>query len=285
MLAVHLVARLRSNRIDLRRPETAPVLWKALRSRFPEALINEVMPDHLHLLTLDRDPEEARAKLANACGRVQYALDWPQRSWEPVPEPRVVTKLGELRIQYRYIGLNECRAGFARDPLEALWSMYREVFGAVADPWVDRDRVLRRLGAPRRDPLAWLHAFVSGDPTVEVAGTPLPRAADVGPIATVTLGDVIRAAAAALHCLPEAIRRRGEARRVFVGLAMRVGWRDRAVLAAACGVTPDRIHRLAKQADPRAVEAALVCLGDPRLHLRTPPISTVSPSNAAKRRR
>ena len=273
MLGIHLVAKLRSNHIDLRRPETAPVLWDALRSRFPDAVINEVMPEHLHLLTPEDDPADARARLANACGRVQYSLGWPAGSWEPVPEPRVITKQSEARRHYRYIALNEPRSGLARDPLEALWSTYREMFGAVVDPWIDPEAVLRWLGAPRRDPLQWLHAFVSGDPTVAVAGTPFPRPPTFGSIATIPLAEVIRAAAAALRVSPEAIRENAEARRLFVGLADRVGWYNPSLLADVCGVTTRSIRRLVVEADPRAIAAAAQCLADPRLLTRTPPIS------------
>jgi hypothetical protein len=274
MLAVHLVARLRRDRIDLRRPETAPVLWDAIRSRFPDILIEKVMPDHLHSLVPPCDPEEARAKLANACGRVQYSLGWPEGSWERVPPPRIITKRSEARRHFRYIALNECRSGHARDPLEPLWSTYREIFGAVVDPWSDRAAVLRFLDAPRRNPLAWLHGFVSGDPTVAVDGTPMPRPVEFGRIPSMPLTDVIRAATAALRLPADAIRRRGSARRLFVGLASAVGWRIPAALAEACDVTERAIRRLTTQVDPRAVATAAVCLGDPRLLARTPLITT-----------
>lgn len=244
------------------------MLWAALRRRFPEVLITEVMPDHVHTLPLDVDPDTARVGLAKTCGELQRALGLPPGSWEPVPEARVIEKRAELRRHFRYVALNECRRGIAADPLEAVWSTYREMFGTVDDPWVDPARVLRALGFRGQDRLAALHAYVSGDPSVRPDGTPMPLLYEPSSIATCTLEQVIAAAAIATRSPMQRVRERSRTRKVFVWLAREVGWWQPALLAQTCGISPDAIRRIARESEPAAVQTALACLGDPRLLAR-----------------
>jgi hypothetical protein len=270
MLALHLVAKLHSDRVDLRSMNTAPTVWRLLRRRFPSVFAVKLMPDHLHMLTPPLEPGLARAALANVCGRIQAVVGLDAGAWRRVPEPHVITKLGELRRNIRYVFLNECRAGLARDPLQALWSTYREMFDAVIAPWVDLDAVVRALSIRSTRALAWIHQFVSGDPHVCVEGTPLPEPALLGPMASAPLADIARAAAAATRTSPMLIRKRTPTRKLFIWLARAAGWRQTTLLAEVCGVTPDAIRRIARAEDPRAVACAARCLGDPRLLERLP---------------
>ena len=144
------------------------------------------------------------------------------------------------------------------------------MFEASVDPWTRPAVVLRELNAPRRNSLQWLHGFVSGDPSVAVAGTPLPVPARLGRFATRPLVDSARAAAAVFREHPDKILTRSPVRRAFVWLARATGWRQTGLLADACGVTPNAIYKIARSVDPEVVARAAVCLGDDRLLLRTP---------------
>ncbi len=266
-MLVHLVVKLRVVTHELRAPAVAPLLWTHIGRRFQSVLACLFMPSHPHLIVEVEDVQWACHQLADICGRVQRTLRWPQHSWMR-PAARVIESPAEFARQHRYVALNECRAGLARDPLEAIWSTYRELFGAVANPMTDPARVrsmLRRVGS-RPDQI---HAYVSGDPSCAVAGTPAPHPHPVAELPCVGLGEVALAAAAATRGQPAAICRRSAVRRTFVSLAQVVGWRSAAVLARACGVDPRSIARILVASDEALRDAALMCLGDTRLLSRT----------------
>jgi hypothetical protein len=194
----------------------------------------------------------------------------PPGSWEPVPAPRVIGTRKEARRQFRYIALNEPRRGLAGDPLESLWSTYREMFGAVDDPWTDVCEVLQILGNRGRGALDALHAYTSGDPSVHPAGTPSPRPAPCSDLSTVPLGDVFRAAAAATRGDPRDVQQRGRTRKIFIWTAKAVGWWRPTLLAQVCNTTAATIRRIAATPEAAATRAGLACLGDARLLARTP---------------
>ena len=73
----------------------------------------------------------------------------------------------------RYTVLNPSRAGIVDDPLSWPWSTHRDVVGAIADPWVTAERLGAALGS-RMASAQDIHAYVSGDPSVAIAGTPFP---------------------------------------------------------------------------------------------------------------
>jgi hypothetical protein len=116
----------------------------------------------------------------------------------------------------------------------------------------------------------WYHRYVSADPSVHVAGTPVPRPALAAEIATVPLGRIVSAVAAAMRVRPEAIREIGQARDLFVGLAREQGWRAWDRLASACACTTRAIRKIADRIDPAALAPARLCLGDARLRQGVP---------------
>lgn len=262
---LHLVARVRSDRLDLRVPEVGGRLWRLLREAFPSVLAAKLMPSHLHWLGRVPDREAARRTLAMLCGRVQRALGWPAHTWEPVPEGRVVEGVGALRRHMRYLPLNECRHRLASDPLEPVYSTHRDLVGAVVDPWPDLHDVARWLRWPFHRLGERIHAYVSGDPSVDPLGTPPPRPFPAAELPSLGLDQIARAAAAATRATVEAITARTPTRKLFVQLARHAGWSSTQVLARACNVSGMSIRRLAADPDPVALAAGALCLGDPRL--------------------
>jgi hypothetical protein len=205
---VHLVARVRSDRLDLRLPRIGGRLWRLLRQAFPAVLSSIVMPSHLHWAGDVADPDRARRALAKLCGHVQRAMGWPAGTWEPVPEPRVIEGVGALRRHLRYNGLNECRKGLARDPLESVLSTHRDVVGAVVDPWPDLEQLARWLEWPLAGLGERIHRYVSGDPSVDPLGTPAPRRFPKAEHPSLGLDRIARAAAAATRASVDRLLRR-----------------------------------------------------------------------------
>jgi hypothetical protein len=256
-------------------PLVAPVLWAALRRSFPHALSAALMPDHIHLLTAASDPDAARLRLARVTSGIRRShtpaanVRWDRASAEVVAPGRQ-----KLARQCRYIHLNPCRAGLTDDPLRWLWSTHRDVMAAVCDPWTEARRLASCLDRSARHFRTWFHAYVSGDPTVHVAGTPPPSASPHTTVPIFPLGDIMRAAAAVHRLTPCHVARRGMARRTFVTLARCQGWRDRGVLAEACEVTRSAIDWHFAHPLHRGLEAAVLCLGDERLRntVSSPPL-------------
>ncbi len=141
-------------------------LWDLLRAAFPEALACCLMPDHIHLLLPHADPAHRLARVRRGytrwLGRRPRWLRQPFAWAEPGAPVELAPDPGHTRRTIRYILLNPCRAGLVRDPLAWVWSTHRDAVGLVANPWVNQ-----------RNPASF-HAYVSGDPTVDIAGTALP---------------------------------------------------------------------------------------------------------------
>jgi hypothetical protein len=141
--------------------------------------------------------------------------------------------------------------------------------GATVDPWIDARRLSKALGRSERGFARWFHGYVSGDPSVRVEGTPMPVAAPATDYPTVSLHAVLVAAAMALRVPITDVRRtRSPARRLFLLLARRQGWRDVRQLARVAGMSRravlDQLART-EPGDPAALDAAALCLGDARL--------------------
>ncbi len=271
----HLVAKTARSRVDLTDWELAARVWGVLRRAFPGALAAGLMPDHVHVIDESLAAHEARRAMGHAVSRATYGMG--KGVWQAVPEPDRVRE-SKLERAMRYVALNPCRAQLAPDPLEWVWSTHREVMGAVVDPWTDADRIAVRLGPGRwRSADDW-HRYVSSDFTVSPGGTPVPgavTAAEPSRSATVlpthTLGRIADAVAAAMRCRRANIRRRGVARALFVALARRQGWSDRARLAEMCGTSRRAVDLAADRGvDPGAFRAAILCLSDSRLLIPEP---------------
>ena len=275
----HVTARAVGRLKPLETFAAAAVMWDLLRRAFPLALAAVVMPDHFHLIvalvaaaaTALRQHVGAllsgltRSGVGGLSGLSRGGLGGPRRTlWEPVPPPVPVPDVHHLRRQVRYLALNPCRAHLCRDPLSWIFSTHRDVVGAVVDPWVTATRLAAALGASPDGFAAAHHAYVAADPTVQVAGTPPPRAAPGRESPVVPLEAVAAAAAAALRLPPDAVGTRAAGRRLFVHLARHQGWRESGVLAKRCRVLPRQIRRLWGQ-PAQGLDAARLCLGDRRL--------------------
>jgi hypothetical protein len=268
---VHLVARVRTDRLDLRMPAIGSRLWRLLRLTLPSVLSSIIMPSHLHWVGWVLEPEAARRSLAMICGRVQAALGWPARTWEPVPSPRLIESVGALRREMRYVGLNENRQQLASDPLEPVFSTHRDLVGAVVDPWPDARQIASWLRWPLENLGERIHQYVSADPSVDPLGTASPRPFQRAELPSLGLDLIARAAAAATRASPDAIRSRTPTRKLFVQLARHAGWSSTQVLARACEVTGKSIRLLSAEIDRVALAAGALCLGDERLVRRFGP--------------
>ena len=259
---LHMVAHVRDRRLDLSVHEEATRLWAGLRRAFPDVVAAMLMPDHIHLLIAALAAGLAQGRLSRCLagfswGRGRYL-------WQAVPEPEHVRGRKKMRRTWRYIALNPCRDGLTDDPLAWTWSTYRDALGAAVDPWV----TLQGLRSSCRDPLfsapQGVHGYVSADPSVDVAGTRAPIAPEPSAIPSCSLDTVASAVAGALRTPWNEALQMPLGRRLFVALAHRQGWRDAAHLATALCVTKRTIRTLRTQ--PSAgLDAAALCLGDPRL--------------------
>jgi hypothetical protein len=261
----HVTARAVGRLAPFLRYEAAAFAWDRLRRAFPDAVAATLMPNHLHQMVGAASANALRRRMAALLsGLTRSGLCGPERLvWQTVPEPKPVEDVRKLRRDVRYVALNPCRARLCADPLEWLWSTHRDVTGAVADPWVTAERLAAALQIAPRGFAAKHHAYVSGDPTVRVDGTPPPIAAPKRESALYPLEAVAAAAAAALRQPIEAITSRPEARRLFVQLAQHQGWRDARMLARRCGLQPWQVFHLLRQPAP-GLDAARMCLGDRR---------------------
>ncbi len=167
-LAHHVVARAHPFLNPLRQREACADLWRRLRAKLPKIAACVLMPNHLHLLKLGNDP----CRIAWDLGVELRA--WTQRFsprssvWSPIPDLRPIPDLHHLKRQIRYVHLNPCRAGLARDPLEWEWSTHRDLLGLVTDPWPEASFIRECFRSSEA-----AHAYISGDPSVKVGGTPM----------------------------------------------------------------------------------------------------------------
>jgi hypothetical protein len=263
MRVFHLVARVDRRLVSLVEVETGWWVWERLRAAFPWAIAVCLMPDHPHVVALLEDPEAARRRLNRLLGRLACRLG--VRFVGEAAEPKEIANHDKLLRELRYVALNPPRARLTDDPLAWTFSTHRDVVGATVDPWIDADRLARVLRRPRRGFVEWYHRYVSADPSVQVSGTSAPRPAAPTDVATHPLATIAAAAAAAVRQRPDAIRRTGIVRDLFVGLAREQGWRAWDVLADACDCTTRAIRFIADRLDPKLLDPARLCLGDPRL--------------------
>lgn len=203
-VAFHLVAKSAEHRRLLwRHWGEARALWDAVVRATPGRIALALMPDHLHLV----HPHDVHIRLAAAMSGFtrwrnhargeEGALCAPV--WiEPVEDET------KLRILVKYVHLNPCRSGLASDPLAWPFSTHRDACGFALPAVV-----------PQVRHVAGFHRFVSSDPFVVIAGTPLPD----GAVAVHSPFAVLDAVSALTRTPIVELRRRGPWRRLFLRAA------------------------------------------------------------------
>lgn len=264
MTWIHLTAHMSRLAPSLILPETGRWLWTWLREAFALAIAVALMPNHVHLLFASSDPEADRRRLARLLGHFGRTFDLRGRA-SNVAEPSLIRGGRVLARQVRYVVLNPCRDGLASCPLAWRWSTHRDLVGAAVDPWVTPARLAAVFERDATHFVARFHRYVSADPSTRVDGTALPIAAPSRPLPDVDVATIAAAATAALRLPATAIRSDRDARALFVALAFDQGWTSLERLAATCDCSPRTIRRDASSVDARALAAARLCLGDPRL--------------------
>lgn len=241
--------------------ESARRTWFGIQDLFPELISAVLMPNHLHVIL----PKSARfihpiSGLLSGISRREKL----KKLWQPIPEPSHISDLFHLRRQVRYVALNPCRKKLCADPLEWHWSTYREVMGATLEQR-NATQLAQILGESNKNFKVRFHAYVSGDPSVSVGGTPFPHLAVPKAWATESIGAILDSASSALRLQPREIQNNSALRALFVHSAYRHGWKQPQLLAQMCGISPRAIRLILKRPTPLGIEAVDLCLGDIRL--------------------
>lgn len=252
--------------IPLHCNEVAHWLWPRLQRSYPLALGCVLMPNHLHLVTPARCADAARRTLAALLGALARS-GGVRRGIRFEPVPPVLLQDDPLTIarQTRYAALNPLRRGLVTDPLAWEWSTHRDVVGAVARPWVTAPRLADALGRAREGFARWWHRYVAREDDAADDATTFPLPAPFTRFAAAPLEDVARAVAHSMRAGVADVHRRGPVRDLFLVVAPLVGWDWPALLADYCDITPRAVQKSFHRQPPVAIEAALLCLGDPRL--------------------
>ena len=246
--------------------ETARWTWMKLMEKFPEALAAVLMPNHVHIILPCKDSDELQlSRLGGVMGAVSKRIG-TKKLWQPIPTPVEVRDKQHLHRQVRYIALNPCRKKLCADPLNWYWSTYREVMGATVERQESAARLARVWGIPLDQFRVRFHSYVSGDPSVDVKGTPFPKAHSPGPLAEKPITEILAASAAALRVEVSDVKKKGELRDLFIQMACRHGWMQRALLAEICEMSLRGVYKsLKRPASETELGAAELCLGDERL--------------------
>lgn len=169
----HLTARTRWPHKPFTDREVCADLWGRLQKRFPKVLACVLMPNHLHIVLYGAHPEAARQILAIELRAFTQSQFPGLRLWEEVPPPEMIQDRKHLARFIRYVHLNPSRARLVDDPLEWEWSTHRDAVGGAAPTWIDLGMLMQIFKADPRKLAEVIHRYVSGDPTVHVASTPL----------------------------------------------------------------------------------------------------------------
>jgi hypothetical protein len=243
--------------LSLQDHRDARALWTAVTRAFPDLVALCIMPNHVHLLLGHDDRPRRLPRALSAWARWR---NWRAGSsggwWLPCTLPEDVNDEKKERRILRYVLLNPCRAGLVADPLAWPWSTHRDRVG-FADPGV----------GPRERLAARFHEYVSGDPSVAVEGTELPKVVQAQR-SWVSIRDTV---CSITRSTSATLTKRGRTR----ALAVETGWihgLKAPELAAATAMTERQVYRVvedlplfgAKIADP-GLHACVNAVGDPRL--------------------
>ena len=143
-------------------------LWQRLQRSFSQVAAAIIMPNHFHCLAVLSELGPAINELTRALARM------PGTRWESPPPPEPVRDQHHLLRQIRYVLLNPCRKRLCADPLEWEWSTYRDVLGLTAQPWVGMKQLQSWMKQKEVGSIPALHSYLSGDPSVAIAGTAPP---------------------------------------------------------------------------------------------------------------
>lgn len=152
---------------------------------------------------------------------------------------------------------------YSDDPVRVLqpgpwawpWSTLRDLGGAIHQPWTSLAELAGRLRVRERSLLERVSTTADHRPPIP-ASTPILAASLVG----------IRSAVAAALRLPKAaVPSDRLGRRLVVQAARAIGRTGTPLLAADLGVADRTVRGLRHPTHP-ALDAVLLCLGDPRLH-------------------
>jgi hypothetical protein len=265
----------------------AEFAWKGLIAAFPDYLPAVLMPNHAHLLLRVSEHDWSVRRDAIEKNMRERLTGWmsgvKRRSggvfqWEPIVMPTVIRDPQTLMRNFRYIALNSCRKRLCRDPLEWVFSSYREVLGCTVQNTHVVDRMLEALGESdtREHSIsafpARFHRYVTGDPSVQIEGTKPPVAPSMirtGGTDAVEfpLSWVIKAAAASLRTLPQEVANNRNLRHIAVHLSALAGWKRPTEIARAVQLGRSQVGRILAQKRPSGIEAAWLCLHDPRLRV------------------
>jgi hypothetical protein len=252
----HYLAQAPKGEMLCRDVEELRALWLCFQVAFADALAMCVMFDHVHLLLPAGDQawrvsqaESAYARWRNHHRQTSGAVFGPAPPVEQIPPKQYARMI-------RYVLLNPCRAGYARDPLAWPWSTHRDRIG-LAFP---------RLGPLEANPERF-HGYVSRDDSVDPAGTPLP----VLRSAPAQWADAAAAARAVLRAPVQELKRRGETRTLAVRTAWIHEFRDVEAITRETGLSRSRVYELVDglpvrggRIDDPALAAAVLVLGDRR---------------------
>ena len=244
----------------------ARALWERLFERLAEPLAVCLMPDHVHVLHR-RDQRAALGDAARAYARWRNAFrgeSGPVFRRQPAVES--VADGLKTRRSVRYIHLNPCRGGLVTCPLAWPWSTHRDRTGLVLAP-----------RAPRASDIEGFHRYVSGDPSAEVLGTPLPVGGRELPVGRDGLEQARAAVSEALRVPFAVMERRGPARTLLVHALRAMTDQDAVVIGGLTGMSPRSVRRVSTRLhrDLRLVgrlcgDARFPGLGDHDLRLARP---------------
>lgn len=175
------------------------------------------MQNHLHVLALETDPDEARKAMGAELSAWTRRFYPTQEIWSLIPIPVRIPDLQNLKRQIRYVHLNPCRAGLVKDPLSWEWSTHRDVTGCVSKPWPDFRTLMRVFESSKAQLGETMHRYISADPSTSVTGTPMIRAPLKGGWTSVDSSFVFAAAAAVRR--EEMIIQKGKLRELAVQTA------------------------------------------------------------------
>lgn len=261
--AYHLTARsyAPSTPLSASHSEACAYLWTKLQARFPEIAACIFMPNHVHILVFTSDPAVAKRALATELRAWTRKFYPGKKLWEPLPPPNAILDIFHLKRQIRYVHLNPCRRGLARDPLEWEWSTHRDVTGCIANPWPDLVSMAEYFGTTRTRLPEVIHRYISSDPSVAVAGTPAIAPPENTGKFTANYAHILRAASMALRRAP--LPTQSTARDLAVHIASRFELIPDPGAFKMCRTSWKRA--LARPIPAQALQAALRILSDSRL--------------------